>query len=93
MIYEVEEAFISAIREGDVVLHPEKNEWMRVGHVEIRTVTIHTYDQEKGERDRDEPQVFLTLYQLDRDSWETPIPFRLHFKDIEGRISRRKPGE
>ena len=85
-----EEAFISALREGDIVLHPERHEWMCIGRLEDGLVTEYVYEQGKDPRKMKEPYRRLWLYQLDRDPWETPIPFELYYRDIEQRIIRKK---
>jgi hypothetical protein len=91
-----EEAFIAALQCGDVVMHPEKLEWMRVVDIEGGVVTDTVYERdpmtELGKQPRVSRETYrrLLLDRLDRDPWETWIPIELYYRDIERTITRRK---
>jgi len=81
-------AFIAALKKGDVVRHPETGEWMRIASVDQGVTT--RIDGITGATEDTAPWRLFTLFRLDRDPWETPIPQRLEYNDVEERIVRRK---
>src|SRR4051812_48223342 len=91
-----EEAFIAALQLGDVVMHPVRREWMRVVDIKegVATDTLYETDPKTGlgkePRVSHEPYRRLGLDRLDRDPWETPIPYELYYRDIERRITRKR---
>ena len=83
-----EEVPISAIRKGDIVLHPQRLEWMRVVDVKEGVATDIHYAQDQMPRVVKESWRSLFLDRLDRLPIETPMPVELYYRDIEQLITR-----
>ncbi|WP_237158874.1 hypothetical protein [Mycolicibacterium fortuitum] len=73
---------ITDLREGDIVLHPERQMWMRVHQVRDWTETTRSYEQ--GEWSVAEGSFRrITLDRVHREPFETFIPFDLDYRDAE----------
>lgn len=87
---EEEDAFIAALRAGDIVQHPETLEWLRIVEIEEGVVTTEKYEQGKERQTIREPYRLMKLDRLDRLAIETWFPIELYYRDIERTITRKK---
>lgn len=78
-----EQVAIVDLVEGDVVLHPVRQMWMRVVRLETLTETIHHND--RGEKRSETPRSLrqITLDPVHREKFEMFIPYYLDYRDME----------
>lgn len=78
-----EQVAITDLREGDVVLHPERQMWMRVHRVRDYTKRTRSFEQDSGWSETESDLRKITLDPVHREKFETFIPFDLDYCDAE----------
>ncbi|WP_243858125.1 hypothetical protein [Mycobacterium sp. DL440] len=74
---------VTDLVEGDVVLHPERQMWMRVHRVRDFVETVRSFEQATGWTTEESSLRRVTLDPVHRLPIETFIPFDLDYRDAE----------